>query len=175
MKMSSGLATKLAQVILVGILLGAGAASARAASFYSWTWTGADWNGSGVLGVDSTNTVKWFNGSINGRAITGLAGTDFKLYPERSFVLDYPGIEFFVGDAKMRLNSRIFLSCDCQQYILWYDIAPDGSEGGQSGSFAIAQLATTPLPPALLLFATGVGALGLVGWRRRCKNAGARG
>jgi hypothetical protein len=31
----------------------------------------------------------------------------------------------------------------------------------------------TPLPPALPLFATGLGALGLLGWRRKRKNAAA--
>lgn len=33
--------------------------------------------------------------------------------------------------------------------------------------------ATTPLPTALPLFATGLGALGLLGWRRKRKNAAA--
>jgi hypothetical protein len=32
---------------------------------------------------------------------------------------------------------------------------------------------TTPLPAALPLFATGLGALGLLGWRRKRKNAAA--
>ena len=31
--------------------------------------------------------------------------------------------------------------------------------------------AATPLPAALPLFATGLGALGLLGWRRKRKNA----
>jgi hypothetical protein len=35
-------------------------------------------------------------------------------------------------------------------------------------SFTISQ---TPLPAALPLFATGLGALGLLGWRRKRKNA----
>ena len=30
----------------------------------------------------------------------------------------------------------------------------------------------TPLPAALPLFATGIGAMGLLGWRRKRKNAG---
>ena len=34
-------------------------------------------------------------------------------------------------------------------------------------------IGTTPLPAALPLFATGLGALGLLGWRRKRKNAAA--
>ena len=34
-------------------------------------------------------------------------------------------------------------------------------------------LAETPLPAALPLFASGLGALGLLGWRRRKKSAAA--
>jgi hypothetical protein len=35
----------------------------------------------------------------------------------------------------------------------------------------IGNVATTPLPAALPLFATGLGAMGLLGWRRKRKNA----
>ena len=41
-----------------------------------------------------------------------------------------------------------------------------------SGSL-IAEVTTTPLPAALPLFATGLGALGLLGWRRKRKVAAA--
>ena len=43
------------------------------------------------------------------------------------------------------------------------------------GSLAIgsADLPSTPLPAALPLFASGLGALGLLGWRRKRKGAGA--
>jgi hypothetical protein len=37
----------------------------------------------------------------------------------------------------------------------------------------VTAVAATPLPAALPLFATGVGALGLFGWRRKRKNAAA--
>jgi hypothetical protein len=40
--------------------------------------------------------------------------------------------------------------------------------GADFGSFLVA---TTPLPAALPLFATGLGALGLLGWRRKRKAA----
>jgi hypothetical protein len=44
-----------------------------------------------------------------------------------------------------------------------------------TGNVVIASndLATTPLPPALPLFATGLGALGLLGWRKKRKGAAA--
>lgn len=45
-----------------------------------------------------------------------------------------------------------------------------GSSNGQEVDFDIT---VTPLPAALPLFATGLGAMGLFGWRRKRKNAAA--
>jgi len=44
----------------------------------------------------------------------------------------------------------------------WTFFAP-----GDGFSFDYAAIAPTPVPPTLLLFATGLGALGLLGWRRK--------
>jgi hypothetical protein len=47
----------------------------------------------------------------------------------------------------------------------------DSSGLNTAGSFEIDVLApTTPLPAALPLFATGIGGLGLLGWRRKRKT-----
>ncbi len=46
----------------------------------------------------------------------------------------------------------------------------DGINGEADGLFGAIQ-AETPLPAALPLFATGLGALGLFGWRRKRKSA----
>ena len=46
----------------------------------------------------------------------------------------------------------------------YYDLITVGDEG-------LAPVGTTPLPAALPLFATGLGAMGLLGWRRKRKNA----
>jgi len=62
---------------------------------------------------------------------------------------------------------------------IWTGINTDGSgnfvtlvtEGG-SGSIA-GGTSTTPLPATLPLFATGLGGLGLFGWRRKRKNGAA--
>jgi hypothetical protein len=42
-----------------------------------------------------------------------------------------------------------------------------------SSPFPIAELAATPLPAAFPLFAIGLGAMGLFGWRKKRKNAAA--
>ena len=45
---------------------------------------------------------------------------------------------------------------------------------GQRQAFNYAFRVETPLPAALPLFATGLGALGLLGWRRKRKAASSR-
>jgi uncharacterized protein (TIGR03118 family) len=47
----------------------------------------------------------------------------------------------------------------------------DGIDGETHGLFGAIEV--TPIPAALPLFATGLGALGLIGWRRKRKSAGA--
>jgi hypothetical protein len=52
--------------------------------------------------------------------------------------------------------------------------SPGPLGGSFDGTFDVtvnATLSNTPLPAALPLFATGLGALGLLGWRRKRKNA----
>ena len=39
--------------------------------------------------------------------------------------------------------------------------------GGDGFSFDYAAIAPTPVPPTLLLFASGLAGLGLLGWRRK--------
>jgi plastocyanin len=52
-----------------------------------------------------------------------------------------------------------------------YFDAIHGGPGGFGESGVITVTAATPLPAALPLFATGLGAMGLLGWRRKRKNA----
>jgi len=47
------------------------------------------------------------------------------------------------------------------------------SQGANPETPTTDVIGTTPLPAALPLFATGLGAMGLFGWRRRRKNAAA--
>jgi hypothetical protein len=52
---------------------------------------------------------------------------------------------------------------------IWYSADSDGNTLTASGSATIES--ATPLPDALPLFATGLGAMGLFGWRKKRKNA----
>ena len=45
--------------------------------------------------------------------------------------------------------------------------------GYNDTGYAVGEPLTTPIPAALPLFATGLGGLGLLGWRRKRKNAAA--
>lgn len=49
--------------------------------------------------------------------------------------------------------------------LLWSTLV--ASNVSQRALFDVAQLNPTPVPPALPLFASGLGVLGLAGWRRR--------
>jgi hypothetical protein len=57
---------------------------------------------------------------------------------------------------------------------LGYTIAANGdyfysATGSSGGSVSVTPVSATPLPAALPLFATGLGAMGLFGWRRKRK------
>ena len=80
-------------------------------------------------------------------SLTGVPGADFiQVYPNI-----YPS--FYAACANQN-------SCNQEQYSL------------ADGTWSLAPTAT-PLPSALPLLATGLGALGLLGWRRKRKNTAA--
>lgn len=51
--------------------------------------------------------------------------------------------------------------------------ANGGNPAGGTSDFTLFTVANTPLPAALPLFATGLGAIGLLGWRRKRKASAA--
>jgi hypothetical protein len=59
---------------------------------------------------------------------------------------------------------------DFQTFVQNKPIFPDGAP--EKGFFTVAFLNPTPVPAALPLMITGLGALGFVGWRRRRASAG---
>jgi hypothetical protein len=96
---------------------------------------------------DAVNTVQVFDGANPIATITGSGLTGFH---------DSNGgfFDIFAGSGEA-FTSVVFSSAN---------------ETFELDNFA-ASRATTPLPGALPLFATGLGALGLLGWRRKKKAA----
>jgi hypothetical protein len=60
---------------------------------------------------------------------------------------------------------RILVRIACSGLVAGIAVVGLASSSSASGQ----QLTATPLPAALPLFATGLGALGLLGWRRKRK------
>ena len=87
-------------------------------------------------------------------------------------VMDPTGSTTFSG-----LNNRIWFFVDDFQSLFYYPDSPDAGSGfinsirvsTPEGESLITPV-VTPLPAALPLFATGLGALGLLGWRRKQKQ-----
>jgi len=52
-----------------------------------------------------------------------------------------------------------------------YNVGPISMSSDAVLTVRVADIGTTPIPGALPLFATGIGALGLLGWRRKRKAA----
>jgi hypothetical protein len=76
-------------------------------------------------------------------------------------------------------DSSIFSTINTADYSntaqLFFDFTEAGAffsaDSGHNYSSAAIGPSTTPIPAALPLFATGLGALGLLGWRRKKKAA----
>jgi len=80
-------------------------------------------------------------------------------------------------DGELKYSGGIF-----NQAAIWFFPFPDTNQrytftvdniSYDPAISSVSALASTPLPAALPLFATGLGALGLLGWRRKRKTAAA--
>lgn len=104
----------------------------------------------------------------------------FQTTYEFSYTTDLPSTYPVFIDYRYEPNYNNALGCGqdtCLVPYYAYETVPytfvsDSSDSGQgSGTLNVnaALIATTPLPAALPLFASGLGALGLLGWRRKRK------
>ena len=90
-------------------------------------------------------------------ALTARSGID---QIQVSFEIIAEGNPFFAGTASASGDPFIFIDPSVSGYSI------ELSDGVANGL-----LSSTPLPAALPLFATGLGAMGLLGWRRKRKAA----
>lgn len=161
------------------------------ATTFDWKYVGPTpfIYGSGTLqatysGVGDAYDVTAISGVANGQTVLGLSDYDgpdqvvFSPSPP-DVALDTLGISFSVGSGTTSFNIY-------EDDGLYTPGAPYGCGGvycllgpGDTGagdpfvtvSFYLTPVAATPLPATLPLFATGLGAMGLLGWRRKKKAA----
>ena len=149
---------------------------ARADTLYDWTLTGVSFSGSGTITLSSTEeTTKngggydatLMTGEINSVGVTGPTnyfGSDNVVYPSATTVVDDFGLGVLLA------NSDMIAIDPGSPYNIQYS---DGNSTYQNETFTLTLVTATPLPAALPLFASGLSALGLFGWRRKRKNAAA--
>ena len=79
------------------------------------------------------------------------------------------------GDIVYTISDYSALSLDGDIAISWAMTCANDIIQGTTTGFPVlgppGHMGATPLPAALPLFATGLGAMGLLGWRRKRKNA----
>jgi hypothetical protein len=116
------------------------------------------------------NLYSIFGGSVTVLSSDGFDGNDNYLY--------YPGYPAN-GGAPFD-NAGLSFSFNSGDYNLFCDVGPACfiyyatiSDPQTLSATFVVNAATTPLPAALPLFATGLGGLGLLGWRRKRKNTAA--
>ena len=151
---------------LTGVTFGAWSAPGTAI-------TSVDW---GITTTPATYTVSGTAAVTSGPQTPALGG-----YATSTDSFSLPGISLAAGTYYLVLQNAVSASSS------YWDVTNGGSSATQyntlttldngsiaSESFQIlgdANTTITPLPAALPLFATGLGALGLLGWRRKRKAA----
>lgn len=162
---------------------------------FNWSYTdGGTTNvGSGTLvatvdPLPDTYDVISISGTANGQAVVGLSGYDgpdqhvFSPSPP-DIAVDTLGISFSVGSGLTSFNlyrDDIILPPGSPFFcggIAVYCLLGPGTVGPGDPvvpiAFSLTPVSATPLPGALPLFAGGLGAMGLLGWRRKRKNTAA--
>jgi hypothetical protein len=172
-----------AKLLMVGALGGAALFAAPAgAQTFDFSFVAGNVSGSGMFtttGTSSPFLVTGATGSITDTdisasplAITGLSG-----YAGADNELFFPGPPFTDVGISMVTAASDFNLQQSLNIVLVSFFNPPGdplfpTPGGvySLASFDVTAAPTvTPLPAALPLFATGLGALGLLGWRRKRK------
>ena len=148
---------------------------ARADTVYDWTLSGSSFSGSGTITLSSTEETTNNGGGYDATAMTGeltgegnnsvgvtgptsYFGSDNVVYPSATTVVDGFGLGVLLA------NSDMIAIDPGGPYNVQYSVNNTTYTGE---TFTLTLVTATPLPAALPLFASGLGALGLFGWRRK--------
>jgi len=163
-------------VIAIGVTIGAPAN----ADVFSFSYLDDTHSASGMLTTGLAGSglngpgynITGITGTFDGTNITGLLGfavccrepADNNILYLSGTSLDLAGLGLAVGGKEVNLyffENDYFALVSADSNIT--------SDLSGPGTFTLTQLTPTPLPGALPLFATGLGVLGLLGWRRKRK------
>lgn len=138
-----------------------------------------DWNGlffAAIIKLDSATSLPSF--PVNALDTNALAFGTFTMPPEPGALFSVP-MDVFLGPGSYALlfGSGVFgtwgvgympqVGPDFPDASYFYSDTTKWIDGSFSSLFIVEGTLVTPLPTTLPLFATGLGALGLLGWRRK--------
>jgi hypothetical protein len=170
-------------VVVIGTITTDGTIGALSdADIISYALT-TQWTGPSPPATAQTSVACSSSCSTNVNITSSLPGATPELIASATQItFDFPGNQYdYLTIGNISSGNYIFLG-DAQGY--GGEFATEGVVGIYIAAYpyinfdtddliATAAVATTPLPGALPLFATGIGAMGMLGWRRKRKNAAA--
>lgn len=145
-------------------------------------------DGYAIVDNDAGEPVRFFDKIIQKQGEAGLWAFDFRVHNTTPWSWSDYHFEFWTEDFTQQLDitniltnwsSDIFLNSEktLAGVNFWSPASHDPSETGQyvlflnvnllPNSFGIRQIATTPEPGSVALWALGLAALGVTGWRQR--------
>jgi hypothetical protein len=150
------------------------------AAIFDWSYSGQGVSGSGTLTVDG-GYVDAITGTANGLSIVGLHpyGGASQRFSDSVPHVDSPGLGFIATNGEAfniyaNYYSTVGFYCGVSIYCLEGPGIPPYDDNPRFNSIVPITFAAfeptvsqTPLPAALPLFATGLGVMGLLGWRRK--------
>jgi hypothetical protein len=150
--------------------------SAQASTLFDFTITSPNGDASGQItateeGSSGIYDVSSVTGTVGSNAIGSLSSygsADNKIFEPAPFV-DHAGLAFVAGSN----DYNIFNNPGGSAFYSFCSSAVEPScTGGEANdtpaaTFTLTEVTATPLPAALPLFAGGLGAMGLLGWRRK--------
>jgi len=123
------------------------------------------------LGSGANDAASALASALNNLGVTGLVGISGESSPTYTAIL-VPTLDFGNGYEENYAAFCPALDNNCQGPMPWMSgIYGSANVSTVYANSDFAVFATTPVPPALPLFATGLGSLGLLGWRKKRKLA----
>ena len=171
-------------VAIVSTMVTALSAQVSFASTYDWSWTTAPGGGSPITGsgtltasascTDSTElgcvVVDSISGTFDNFEITSLVPPGANANDNDIYLLESAPHQ--VNSSGIAFNFVNSFGLTGTQSIYYNPVFSLDDASNFFGNFTVSLApATTPIPAALPLFATGLGCLGLFGWRKKKKPA----